>query len=420
MVYVISKQGIPLMPTTPRKARLLLKAGRAKCAHRTPFTIKLLYETTTYTQPLTLGVDTGSGTIGSAVVDETGNVVYLSEVVIRNDVSTKMTRRAKYRRNRRNRKTRYRKPRWLNRRNSIRTDRFSPTMNSKFNSHEKEIRFVKSLLPITRLILETATFDPHALKNPDVLKNKWLYQRGANYGFSNSKAFALDRDTYKCQRCKGKSKDKRLEVHHIVYRSNGGSDDHENLITLCKTCHDEVHANNIEVGTGSRKGHLAHATQMNSIRIQLLRHQAEAVETFGFVTKEHRQLMGLPKEHYYDAAAIASLSNIERNGLLSVDVKCNLLRKRCIPAGDFQRTKGVRSQLKIPDGKIQGFQKWDKVGYDGGIYFVKGRMTSGYAVLSDIYGTTVKFEHTPKFMDMKRLTGRRTWIIDEKAIQKVS
>lgn len=183
MVYVISKTGKPLMPTTPRKARLLLKSGKAKCIRRTPFTIKLLYETTEYTQPLTHGVDTGSSKIGSAVVNNAGEIIYLSEIEIRNDITDKMKQRAKYRRNRRNRKTRYRKARWRNRKNSVRKDRFSPTMTSKIDAHLKEANFVKSILPVTRLILETASFDPHALKNPSVLKNKWLYQRGINYGF---------------------------------------------------------------------------------------------------------------------------------------------------------------------------------------------------------------------------------------------
>ena len=79
--------------------------------------------------------------MGSAVVDEKGNVVYLSEIEIRNDISDKMTQRRKYRRNRRNRKTRYRKARWLNRKNSIKKDRFSPTMISKINSHLNQPHF---------------------------------------------------------------------------------------------------------------------------------------------------------------------------------------------------------------------------------------------------------------------------------------
>lgn len=61
MVYVISQDSKPLMPCSNPIARLLLKQGKAKVKRREPFTIKLIYETTDYTQDLTLGVDTGSG-----------------------------------------------------------------------------------------------------------------------------------------------------------------------------------------------------------------------------------------------------------------------------------------------------------------------------------------------------------------------
>ena len=170
MVYVLSKNGQPLMPTNRHgKVKHLLKSGKAKVVRRCPFTIKLLYDGTTYTQNLTLGVDTGSGTIGAAVSKNNGDVVYMAEVVVRNDITDKMTRRSKYRRNRRNRKTRYRKARWLNRANSIRTNRFSPTMQSKLHSHVKEIKYIKSILPITTLVLETGQFDTHLMKNPTKL-----------------------------------------------------------------------------------------------------------------------------------------------------------------------------------------------------------------------------------------------------------
>ena len=155
MVYVLNKDGQPLMPTDRHgKVKHLLKSGKAKVVKRCPFTIRLLYESTTHTQNLTLGIDTGSGTIGAAVSKDNGDIIYMSEVIVRNDITDKMKQRAKYRRSRRTRKTRYRKPRWLNRKNSIKSDRFNPTMISKFHSHVKEIEYIKSILPITTVVVK--------------------------------------------------------------------------------------------------------------------------------------------------------------------------------------------------------------------------------------------------------------------------
>jgi hypothetical protein len=109
MVYVLSKDKKPLMPCENVVARLLLKDGKAKVVRKTPFTIKLTYETTTYTQPLTLGMDTGSGKLSVAVStepdDEDGarRILYISEVEVRNDIKDKMKERRDYRRSRRNR-----------------------------------------------------------------------------------------------------------------------------------------------------------------------------------------------------------------------------------------------------------------------------------------------------------------------------
>ena len=265
MVYVISQNNKPLMPCSNPIARLLLKQNKAKVKQREPFTIKLIYETTNYTQDLTLGVDTGSGTIGTAVSRNNGDIVYMSEVIVRNDIADKMAQRAKYRRNRRNRKTRYRKARWLNRANSIKKDRFSPTMQSKLHSHVKEIEYVKSILPITTMVFETGQFDMHLMKNPSLANPKvrhWGYQKGPNYGFENIKAMVLNRDNYTCQCCKGKHKNSKLEVHHIVFRSQGGSDEASNLITLCHTCHKDLHNGKINPKLSNCKRITARTSQM--------------------------------------------------------------------------------------------------------------------------------------------------------------
>jgi hypothetical protein len=403
-VYVISKEGLVLMPTKPWKARLLLERGKAKCIRRTPFTIKLLYNTTSYTQPLTLGIDTGSKYIGSVVVNQKGEVIYAAETEIRNDITEKMTRRSFYRRNRRNRKTRYRKCRFLNRKNSIKKGRFSPTMISKISSHKKEILFIKKILPITKLIIETGTFDPHALKNSEVLKDKLLYQKGINYGFANTKAYVLARDNYTCNICK--KKNTSLHIHHIIFRSEGGSDEQENLITLCKSCHDKLHSGEIASKLkGKTKGNLKYATQMNSIRIQLLKLFPEAIETFGYITKEYRQLYNLDKSHCIDAAIIA---NEDKNIINNIE---KVLLKKSISKGDYQQTKGIRSEQKIPTGKIHGFRKFDKVKYLGKEYFIKGRMTTGYAILMNIKGELVRLKPIPKFINMVRLSARKLQII---------
>lgn len=421
MVYVLDINGQPLMPTNRHgKVKHLLKQGKAKVVKRCPFTIKLLYDSTNYTQNLTLGVDTGSGTIGNAVSDDNGNIVYMSKFTVRNDITDKMTQRSKYRRNRRNRKTRYRKARFLNRKNSVKFDRFSPTMISKLHSHVKEIEYIKSILPITQLVLETAQFDTHLMKNPNLANPKvkhWGYQKGINYGFENTKAMVLNRDNYKCQYCKGKHKDSKLEVHHIIFRSRGGSDDESNLITLCHTCHKNLHSGKITPKfSGKKKSTLKYATQMNSIRCQLLKQYPDAIETYGCVTKANRLSVGIPKDHHLDACVIAS-------GLNPIIIKTNLLYlKKSVSKGDYQQTQGVRSEQKLTTGKICGFRKFDKVQYFGKKYFIKGRMSTGYAILMDIDGNKIDFSNmpkgykTPKLSNCKRVTARNSQMIQAVAI----
>lgn len=420
MVYVLNKDGQPLMSTNRHgKVKHLLKDGKARVVQKCPFIIQLLYDSTNHTQELVLGVDTGSGAIGTAVADNNGKIVYMSEVSVRNDIADKMKQRSKYRRNRHNRKTRYRKARWLNRKNSIKTGRFSPTMTSKFHGHVKEIEYIKSILPITQMILETGQFDMHLMKNPMLANPKirhWGYQKGINYGFENTKAMVLNRDGYTCQCCNGKHKDHKLEVHHIIYRSQGGSDEEDNLITLCHTCHKALHSGKIKLKlSGKIKGCLKYATQMNFIRKQLFILYPDAIETFGYVTKSNRLKLGVDKEHYYDACVIATQGD-------AFTIRSSLYKKKCVADGDFQKTKGVRSEQSITTGKICGFRKFDKIRYFGNEYFIKGRMSTGYAILMDIDGSKVDFSSmpkgfkTPKLSNCKRITARTSQMVQELAI----
>ena len=407
MVLVVNVDRTPLMPCSPVVARLLLDGGHAKVVRITPFTIRLTRAPeTVFVNDLALGVDSGSRTPGFGVVDGDGNVYYASEVELPQDIGKKMEQRRMYRRNRRARKSRYRNPRFLNRKNSIKDGRLPPTLRSKIDAHAREINFIQKVLPIRSIVIEAGTFDPHALKNPAVQDDPAIYQRGELYGFANVKAFVLDRDGYTCRHCNGRSRETRLHVHHITWRSRGGSDDPENLLTLCKACHDGVHDGSVTLNArGKRKGPLRHAMHQIVINKRLLERIPGATATFGYITKTNREALGLPKTHYNDALVISSRGNPLKNG--DIDV----LSKRCVPKGDYQRTKGVRSEKRIPDGKVHGFRKFDKVCYRGKTCFVKGRRSTGYFALMDIDGTALPFKPIPKAKSIQRLEARTSWMV---------
>lgn len=84
----------------------------------------------------------------------------------------------------------------------------------------------------------------------------------------------------------------------------------------------------------------------------------------------------------------------------------------------ISRPKEFANEQPIPTGKIDGFRKYDKVEYLGKTYFIKGRMSSGYAILMDIEGNKADFSDaprgwkTPKIRNLKRISARKSWIID--------
>ena len=421
LVYVLKQNGQPFMPTERfGKVRRLLKEGKAKVVRREPFTIRLLYEPeTNVVQECYCGVDTGSRHIGVAVVGN-DKVLYQSQTELRDDIKSKMDARRTFRRNRRNRKTRYRKKRFLNRRNSIKKDRLPPSVKHKVQAHIDEIEFCKKILPISdeNLILEVSQFDTALMKNPSLINEKirhWGYQKGFNYGYSSRRSAILYRDNYTCQCC-GK-KNCRLEVHHIKFRSNGGTDDEENLITLCKECHDGVHAGTVVLNKKPKKSkNLKYATHMSIIRSQLLKEYPNAIETFGFVTSENRNHLKLKKDHYIDACVIAS-GGLEFKEL---DV---IYRKRRVPVQDRILTKGIRSERKLPTGKVHGFKRYDKVKYLGEICFVKGRRTNGGFVLMGINNNSIDFrdrggKQNPSYKSIKKVNVRKSILCISEKIER--
>lgn len=417
MVYVIAKDGQPLMPTERSgKVYRLLKSKQAKVVRRCPFTIKLLYEPETLiVQEVVLGHDTGSKHIGTACVSN-DRVLYQSNTELRTDIKSNMDSRRQARRLRRNRKTRYRKARFLNRHNSIRKDRLPPSVKHKVQAHIDEIEFCKKILPVSKIVLEVSQFDTHLMKNSSLISEKvkhWGYQKGFNYEFSSRKAAVLHRDSYTCQIC-GKTHT-RLEVHHIIFRRHGGTDDENNLIALCEECHAAIHDRKIVLTKKPRKLNLKYATHMSIIRSQLLKAYPEAVETLGFVTKENRHHLNLPKDHYIDACVIASGGKL-------FELNDTIYQKRRVSKGDYQLSKGIRGEQIIPVGKIQGFRKFDKVKYFGKEYFIKGRRSAGTCALMDIFNKSVDFNYmprgwkTPKLSNCIRISARTSCLIERRSV----
>lgn len=305
MVYVLNKDGQPLMPTENHaKVRVFLKNRKAKVVKRCPFTVQLLYDTTDYTQPVSLGVDAGSKHIGlSAVTDN--KVLFESETELRNDIVKLISDRREQRRSRRTRKTRYRKPRFDNR--GRKDGWLAPSVQNKVDTHLTVVRKVHEILPITKIIVEVAAFDIQKIKNPDVEGEE--YQQGEQLGFWNVREYVLFRDGHTCQCCKGKSKDKILNVHHIESRKTGG-DAPNNLITLCETCHKGYHAGTVKLPKTIRRGmSFRDAAFMGIMRWafynQLKELYPDVGLTYGYLTKNTRIRNGLPKTHCVDARCIS-------------------------------------------------------------------------------------------------------------------
>lgn len=400
-VFVLSNNGKPLMPCKPQKARVLLKRGDAKVVKRTPFTIKLVGGSSGYKQKLMAGMDTGSKTVGCAVVG-LGKVIYQSQVALRQDVSKKMEQRAIYRRARRGRKCRYRPARWANRASIRAKGRLAPSLKSKLDSHLREKSFVESILPISEWKVETASFDIHKITNPDVSGSG--YQNGAQKDFYNVKAYVLHRDGYKCKSGRKGKHSSKLHVHHIQFRSNGGTDAPSNLITLCETCHADLHAGKFEFK--AKKSRTKHATEIGIIKSRL-KQEWLFTETLGYETKFKReQILGLPKEHYYDAVAIC----LEDGEL--VEPASIVYFKRHVAKGDYQLTKGARSEKRIPVGKLFGLKKHDYISTPQGDGFVKGKRSTGYFALETIIGEKVHASANVK-KNTVRVLARTTTLIQK-------
>ena len=390
MVYVIGMNGLGLSPTTERKARILLKQGKAVIEMKTPFTIRLLYKTGCATTVTHCGTDTGSQHIGKAVVNVKGDsaeVLSKEEYSMRSTMEKRelMEKRESYRRGRRYRKTRYRHPKfrphtkrtysetpvkrhghethWIKQKAKFTSSReegwLPPSIQQKVDMTIRNIRTYMKILPAgTTHVIEVARFDMARMQDPSV--HGELYQYGPMYDQENVRAYVFDRDRYTCQVCRRSGKGIKLIAHHIDFRSKGATDNPKKMITVCEHCHTtEAHKpggilyqwmlDGKEVSRGLRD-----ATFMNILRKRLFKEFPEAKFTYGNITAADRKRLHVEKSHADDAvmAAVAGLGimSIQNTGHTDYYIQ-RRKRKRSLHEATPRKGRKEPNRLAVRNGK---------------------------------------------------------------------
>lgn len=412
MVYVLNIDGQPLMPTERHgKVRRLLKSNQAKIIKRCPFTIQLLYNTVNNTQDITLGVDAGSKHIGLSATTK-DKELYAADVELRNDIVKLLATRRELRSHRRNRKTRYRKARFNNRIHSKHKGWLAPSIKHKIQTHLSSIDNVYKILPITKLIVETASFDIQKIKNPNIQGKE--YQQGEQLWFWNVREYVLFRDGHTCKCCKGKSKDNILNVHHIESRTTGGNAPN-NLVTLCETCHKGYHKGIVKLPKTIHKGmSFRDATFMGIMRWTLydeLKHKYNNVSmTYGYITKNTRIKNNLPKEHYIDARCISGNPLAKPLGYVFYQKKVRCHNRQIHKCKISKCGKRKRNQAEY---MIKGFRLFDKVLYQNQEYFIFGRRTSGFFDIRKLDGTKVN-NGSLSYKKLKLIEQRSGYLVERR------
>ena len=391
-VFVKNIRGESLMPCSPRKARLLLREGKAKIINYTPFTIQLTYATGETVQEVSIGIDLGTKHTGIAVTSE-NKVLAKGEIEVRQDVKKLLDTRRTYRRGRRTRKTRYRKPRFNNR---TRVEGWlPPSIQSRLDNTFRWIDRFVSLVPHPTLTIEVGKFDAQKMMNPDIKGEE--YQQGQTLGYHDVRYFVFARDKYTCQVCK-KSKNKIFNTHHIIYRSHGGSDRADNLITVCTDCH--THENHQKgkvlwkwMVEGKKLPSYKEGTFMNIFRKRVFRKYPQAKITYGSITTPRRKELGLEKSHENDAIAISGIKQIDKAVDYSFKIKQFRKKKRSLHEATARKgckTKNTTSKRNVKNIKqLNGFYLNDRVEIYGKLGYITGFTGRNMAYVKDIVGNYI-------------------------------
>jgi len=309
-VFVLDTNKQPLNPIHPAEARTLLRGGQAAIFRKYPFTIILKVAAMQEPEPLRVKVDPGSRTTGIAVVnDATGRVVWAANLHHRGQrITDALEGRRAIRRSRRNRKTRYRKPRFLNRTRP--QGWIAPSLQSRVDNTVTWVKRLWVVSNVTHMSMELVRFDMQQMENPEI--SGVAYQQGELAGYE-VREYLLEKFNRRCAYCQ--IENVPMQIEHIVPRARGGSNRVSNLTLACAPC-------NLKKGTltaeefgypevqRKAKRPLKDATAVNSTRWRLyetLQQLELPIEVgSGGRTKFNRTRLGLPKDHWIDAACVGA------------------------------------------------------------------------------------------------------------------
>jgi len=309
-VFVLDTSKQPLDPIHPAEARKLLRGGQAAIFRKYPFTIILKIAVTEELEPLRIKVDPGSKTTGLAVVnDATGRVVWVANLQHRGQrIKDTLEGRRAIRRSRRNRKTRYRKPRFLNRTRP--QGWLAPSLQSRVDNIVTWVKRLGMVSHTTAISMELVRFDLQQMDHPEISGVE--YQQGELAGYE-VREYLLEKFNRRCAYCKAENVP--MQIEHIVPRARGGSNRVSNLTIACAPCNQKKGAM-----TAEEFGHpevyrqakqpLKDAAAVNATRWRLyeaLQQSGMPIEVgSGGRTKFNRSCLGLPKDHWIDAACVGA------------------------------------------------------------------------------------------------------------------
>jgi 5-methylcytosine-specific restriction endonuclease McrA len=243
-VFVLDTNKQPLAPTHPARARVLLTSGKAAVYRHYPFTIILKRAVEQVeVQPLRVKIDPGSKTTGLAIVnDGSGEVVFAAELWHRGqEIKKSLDRRRASRRWRRQRHTRYRKPRFDNRRNTA-DGWIAPSLESRVCNVITWVKRLMRVCPLVAVSQELVRFDMQFMETPEISGVE--YQQGAFAGYE-VREYLLEKWGRQCVYCG--AKDVPLEVEHICPRAKNGSNRLGNLTVACEPCNQKKGTQDIRV-----------------------------------------------------------------------------------------------------------------------------------------------------------------------------